>query len=330
MSDQQAQKLISQSNEVPQGSLLHDIELSYWATFYPLGYPVDILTNHKAVLEAAEESFGHASPSRPATGLQIRIGITSGSNSRCPPEPTRREFNYLYSLVADVDNQAILDLKTGINFLWLNQATIANRLYFRYNFLEKAVYLLLGASIVTDLHAACISKEGKGILLCGTSGAGKSTLAYASARTGWCYTSDDTCYLINALASPRIIGHSHRARFRPSAKELFPELKHFPLTPRMEGKPSIEVPISQLPIALSAKEVDVHSIVYLNRVQNEEAILIRLPRGTATQRMRNELYSAGEIRERHSKTLEIFTDVPTYELQYRDLEQATEKLEELL
>ncbi len=152
----------------------------------------------------------------------------------------------------------------------MTSAAVNNRIYFRYNFLEKAVYLLLGASVVTDMHAACVSKNGKGILLIGDSGAGKSTLAYACARAGWTYTSDDTSYLINDSKPPRVIGHSHRARFRPSAKELFPELEHFGLTPRIEGKPSIEVSTSELPIASTSPEATVDLIVYLNRDSSAE------------------------------------------------------------
>jgi predicted ABC-type transport system involved in lysophospholipase L1 biosynthesis ATPase subunit len=181
--------------------------------------------------------------------------------------------------------------------------------------------LLLGASAVTDLHAACVSKNGKGILLVGNSGAGKSSLAYACARAGWTYTSDDTCYLINDSKVPRVIGHSHRARFRPSAKELFPELSGFALTPRMEGKPSIEVSIAQLPVEYSAAEATVDLIVYLNRISSPEGRLIRLPHGTAAQRACRELYSAGEIRAKHEQILAILSDIPTYELQYCDLSQ---------
>jgi energy-coupling factor transporter ATP-binding protein EcfA2 len=225
----------------------------------------------------------------------------------------------LYSLVADVNNQALLDLRSCINFTWVTSATVNNRIYFRYNFLEKIVYLLLGASVVTDIHAACVSKNGKGILLAGDSGAGKSTLAYACARAGWTYTSDDTSYLINDSKVPRVVGHSHRARFRPSAKALFPELERFGLTPRMEGKPSMEVAISELPVENTAAEATVDRIVYLSRIPSEAGRLIRLPYGTATQRACRELYSAGEVRAKHERILETLSDIPTYELQYCDL-----------
>jgi hypothetical protein len=305
----------------PQGALLCDMELPFRGTFFPLGYPVEIITNDTAVLEAAEESFGHGRPSRTGETLQIRVGVSHGSASDCLPEPTRREYNHLYSLVADANNQALLDLSSCMNFTWVTSAAVKNRIYFRYNFLEKAVYLLLGASVVTDLHAACVSKNGKGILLVGDSGAGKSTLAYGCARAGWTYTSDDTSYLINDSEVPRVIGHSHRARFRPTAKALFPELERFGMTPRLEGKPSVEVSISDLPVENTAAEATVDYIIYLNRIPSATGRLIRLPNGTATERARRELYSAGEIRAKHERILEILSGIPTYEFQYCDLSQ---------
>jgi hypothetical protein len=305
----------------PQDALLCAMDLPLRGSFYPLGYPIDVVTNAAAVLIAADASFGHARLSRHCTPLEIRVGVSVREGASCPPEPTRREYNQLYSLVADVDNQSLLDLNTGTNFTWLTQAVVANGLYFRYNFLEKVVYLLLGATVVTDIHAACVGRDGKGILLCGESGAGKSTLAYACAREGWTYTSDDTSYLINDAMSPRVIGHCHRARFRPSAKLLFPELETRTITPRMEGKPSIEVATSQLPIQQTAPEADVHAVVYLNRNSAAESELVQLPRGTATRRMRRELYSAGEIRAKHERILQQFWETPAFELRYGSLEE---------
>lgn len=310
----------------PQDALLCDMDLPLHQTFYPLGFAVEIMTNDPDVLQAANESFGHRRLRRGSAVLHVRVGVSEGRSVECPPEPVRREYNHLYSLLADTDNQALLDLKLCTGFVWLSKSALRNRLYFRYNFLEKVVYLLLGASVVTDIHAACIGKHGKGILLCGNSGAGKSTLAYACARSGWTYTSDDTSYLINDSNIPRVIGHSHRVRFRPSAKVLFQELASREVTPRMEGKPSIEVPVSELPHLTTASETDVHAIVYLNRHVSGTATLVQLPKGTATKRTREELYSAGEIRARHENILEMLSDVPTYELRYSDLADAIDRL----
>ena len=312
-----------------RAALLADMELPLRRTFYPLGFAVEVLTNDGAVLEAAAESFGHRRLCRGTTALEVRVGISEGGGAACPAEPVRREYGHLYSLVADAENQALLDLKTCTSFVWLQHSALRNRLYFRYNFLEKVVYLLLGASVVTDLHAACISRQQNGILLFGDSGAGKSTLAYACAREGWTYTSDDTCYLINHLKQPRVIGHAHRVRFRPAAKDLFPELKRREVTPRMEGKPSLEVPVSELPGLCTAAEASVHSIVYLNRAPRAIAKLLKLPPGTAMLRSRRELFSAGEIRQKHEAILEVLAHVPAYELMYSELPGAIEQLERL-
>lgn len=313
----------------PQDSLLCDMELPLHRSFYPLGFAVEILTNHPEVLEAAAESFGHRRLRHGSAPLHIRIGVTGTKSPQCPPEPTRREYDHLYSIVADTENQALMDLRTGANFIWLNEGALENRLYLRHNFIEKVVYLLLGASVVTDLHAGCVGKKGKGVLLCGDSGAGKSTLSYACARAGWTYTSDDTSYLINDSSVPRVIGHAHRVRFRPAAKALFPELEHREITPRMEGKASIEVPVSELPRIDTATEAAVCSIVYLNRSPAAKGTLLPLPHGSATERMGKELYSAGEIRTRHEKVLERLAGIPTFELQYCSLDQAIEQLDRL-
>jgi hypothetical protein len=70
----------------------------------------------------------------------------------------------------------------------------------------------------------------------------------------------------------------------------------------------------------------VSAIAYLNRYSGANAALIPLPERTATERMCKELYSAGEIRSKHEKVLEKLASIPTFELQYCELDQAIEKL----
>lgn len=313
----------------PQDSLLCDMDLPFQREFYPLGYAIEVATNDAEVLKITDECFRHARLLRTGPKVRVSIGVTGARDSECPREPTRREHNHLYSLVADADNQALLDLNTCTGFAWVTHAAVRNNLYFRHNFLEKMVYLLLGSSVVTDLHAACVGRNGGGILLCGDSGAGKSTLAYRCAREGWTYTSDDTSYLINNSDVPRVIGHAHRVRFRPEAIALFPELRGHQITPRLEGKPSIEVAVSELPIGNTASEAQISSIVYLKRYPSAEGKLVRLPEGAVTQRMRDGLYSAGEVRARHEKILERFATTPTYELHYSKLGDAIRQLDRL-
>ena len=78
--------------------------------------------------------------------------------------------------------------------------------------------------------------------------------------------------------------------------------------------------------ARAAQEANVHGIVYLNRDPLAKVRLLTLPTGTATVRSRQELFSAGEIREKHESALEILSGVPTYALHYYDLHDAMQKL----
>jgi len=325
-----AAKLRADQPSPREQGLLCDMALPLRQTFFPLGFAVAILTNRHEVLTAAEASFGHRGLQYDDTQFAVRIGVSEGMSRQTPPPPVRRAYNHLYTMVADPENQAVLDLRAGSSFVWLNESALEDPVYLRHNFLEKVIYLLLGASVVTDIHAACVSRQGKGILLCGDSGAGKSTLSYACARAGWTYTSDDTCYLLNSSDEPRVVGHSHRVRFRPEAQAFFPELREREITPRMEGKPSIEVSVSELPPLSTSNEAAVRAVVYLRRSSAVRPALIPLPHGSATQLMSEELYSAGEIRMRHQTILERLAGIPTFELHYQRLEEAISQLDQLV
>jgi hypothetical protein len=118
-------------------------------------------------------------------------------------------------------------------------------------------------------------------------------------------------------------------RFRPAAKALFPELENGGISPRLEGKASIEVAIAELPVLHTASEAGVHAIVYLNRSSATRGRLVLLPEGRAIRCMSRDLFSAGEIRLRHERQLEVLSHVPAYELQYCDLEQGIDQLDAL-
>jgi hypothetical protein len=98
----------------------------------------------------------------------------------------------------------------------------------------------------------------------------------------------------------------------------------------MEGKESIEVLTSELPPIKTATDATVSSIVYLKRRDGSGSALVRLPPGSASERMSRELYSAGEIRAKHGQVLERLKDIPTFELHYCGLDEAIVELERLV
>lgn len=314
--------------ERPSDPLLGKAELKFRAMFYPLGFAVEIATNDRAVLAAANESWGGMNERYAKTPLRVHVIVTDDEAFDCPPAPVVRARGHLLSMVADAENQGICDMTAGFAFVCIGQAALRHSSYLRYYFIEAAVYNLIGALHVTPLHAACVSRNGHGLLFCGNSGAGKSTLAYACARAGWTYTSDDSTYLLRGIV-PKVIGNSQKVRFRPSARQLFPELAGRDLTPRAEGKPSIEVSSLELPDLITSDEASIHSIVFLNRQPSAVAVLHPLPRASAIQYFDEALFPDHEIHARQMTALDALATASVYEFQYDSLGPAIDCLERL-
>jgi hypothetical protein len=231
--------------------------------------------------------------------------------------------------VADAENFIVCDLRQSFAFGWVNEACIRHRGYFRYHFLEAAVMCLLVGSRATPVHAACVSFNDRGILLCGESGAGKSTLAYACARSGFTFTTDDASYMVWHREAPRARGNAHQVRFRPAARDLFPELSGLSLTPRIAGKPSIEVRTSELPWILKAAEVSVHATLILCRHDDAAVDLVPISVDEALPHLEAALFPLDGIRERQAAALEGLRHIPAYEFRYRDLDTAVARLKQL-
>jgi len=307
----------------------------YRQTFYPLGFPLELETTCQEVLDAANQSWGEQSPITPshlvstAPPLKLRLGVTPSLSAPCPPTTVLRAHGHLLSIVADQENSAVCDLTDGQAFAWVNQSALANPAYLRYHFLEAIALCLLSATHVTPLHGACISLRGRGILLCGQSGAGKSSLAYACARAAWTFTSDDASYLLWNHPHPTVRGNAHQFRFRPSARTLFPEIAGHSLTPRTQGKPSIEIPARTFPELILAPESPIHAIVFLHRRPKSEARLSLLPYEHVAPYLEDTLFPLESVRRKQTPALQGLFRIPAYRLSYDEFAPAIACLETL-
>ncbi len=309
--------------------LLSKMELPLRAVFYPLGFAVEISTNSQGVLDAARESWKGLSQRHSSPMLRVGIAITPGESGDCPPSPVIRAHRQLLTIVANPENQAVCNLGESYAYAWLTHGTLLHCSYLRYHYIEALALILISNSYATAIQAACVGRRGRGMLLCGDSGAGKSILAYACARAGWTYISDDVCYLLRATGRPRVAGNSRQIRFRPSASELFPELHGRAITSRAEGKPSIEVPTGELRGLVTQDEAPVDYIIFLNRQTSAGLDLVPVSKAVAMRRFHQSLFPVDEIQQLRAAALERLSAAEVYELRYRDLRPAIERLERL-
>ncbi|HEY2469597.1 MAG TPA: aldolase [Terracidiphilus sp.] len=299
-------------------------------TFYPLGFPLQIETNREEVLFGAAARWQGFVKLFDTEPLLLRVGVTKTDSSVCPPMPACRVQRHLASNIADPENYAVTDLAQRFSSIWITEAALAHGNYFNYFFLESAAMSLLATSYTTAVHAACVERNGCGILLCGDSGAGKTTLAYACARAGWTYITDDGSYLVNNRHDRLVVGNCNLARFRPSAVGLFSELNGHNVIQRSQvGKPSIELDMQPLRNISSSFTSHINHVVFLSRRNIRRQELVRFPTEVARNFMLQVIFSPPEARKVQAAMIENLLVDGALELRYDNLDWAVDRLAKL-
>ena len=300
-------------------------ELTLSKRYYPLGFPLDLLTNSPVILEMSDKLWGHFTHQHDTAPMRSYVHVIKGGGPDCPPAQSHQYVAPYFVNIADPQHYAVIDLVHGDTVISLTEASLRHRLYIEYFFLTAPLTTIPAKAV----HAGCVAWNGHGVLLCGDSGAGKSTLSYACARSGWEYLSDDGSFILDEEL-PIVTGNPHVVRFRPSAAELFPEIQGIDQTPRAAGKPSIEISTHRLPKVMRRQRVQVNFIVFLKRGSTPSAHLVPYRKEVARMYMREGVYGNSQIRERYFAAIERLLTADVFELQYSDLNSAIARLRQLV
>ena len=304
-------------------------ELSHVEMLYPLGFPTELRSNSSEIVSQARDLWGVFEKQFDTKAIRVDVHVVESDSVECPPAPVVRIMLPLLIGIADPDNYSITNLDAGTTQIVLSRATLKHRSYLNYFLLGSAPLCHIATHYATPVHAGCVAFKGRGMLLCGDSGAGKSTLSYACARAGWTYVSDDTSSLLNDGQDRLVTGNCHQVRFRPSAAELFPEIRGLEITPRAAGKPSIELPTAFFPEIIRAQTARVDFLVFLNRRASGPPELVSFSKDLARQSMRQVLYGSRESLAVQYAALERLLAAEIAELRYSDLDSSVQRLEKL-
>ncbi|HEY7387130.1 MAG TPA: hypothetical protein VH640_01390 [Bryobacteraceae bacterium] len=306
--------------------LLAGASLPLSATYYPGGFPLCLTTNSQDVLSAAAESWGESESVFQCSPVQVRVHVQAeGSLS---PQPSFRWQHHLLTAIADADNFAVADLDRLFGFVLVSAPTAADHQWLRWFFLESVVYSLLAQRYVVPVHAACVARNGRGILLCGCSGAGKSTLAWACARAGWTFISDDCTWLLPDSAVGDAVGRPGGARFRADVINFFPELEDLVERARPNGKLSLEAPLRAFPQIRTAERCPVRSLAFLER--GGESRVKKVPACEAFHLLSRDRTTWGSPTDAvHERTFQSLASLPAYQVRYESLEDGQNLLARL-
>jgi hypothetical protein len=306
-------------------------DLAHTANFHPLGFPLQLATNSADVLTAARENWSGFIPYFDVPPLRLHVVVDEENPGPCPTSLNFRAQRYLLTVISDPSNFAVCDLERGFASCWFTRATASNREWLRYFYLDTVAYLILWHQHLTRIHASCVARNGRGVLLCGPSGAGKSCLAYACTRRGWTFISDEATSLMRRTSERVVLGNPRRMRFRETVTDVLPELGGRASAPNPIGKITIEVPTGDLPGIITAFQCRAAAVVFLNRHTGGPARLEPLSPEEGWCRLERDLpLFDHSVHVEHRASLKRLLETGVYELHYCDLDPAVELLEELV
>ena len=155
-----------------------------------------------AMLDVAEAACGGLAPHRlrvesPEFDIEMRLlPRRRATTGREPPPVRTRLGERLQSGIMDAGNYVLVSPRRRRARVVASAELLDHAYNLRYELVEFAILLLAARSQgLVPLHAACVGRNGRGVLLLGDSGAGKSTLALHSLLGGLDFLSEDATFV---------------------------------------------------------------------------------------------------------------------------------------
>ncbi|NKC10688.1 MAG: hypothetical protein GKR94_00335 [Gammaproteobacteria bacterium] len=232
--------------------------------FAPMGIKLRLLTNSDEVAAAAHASFSIYGEQAPegAPDFCLRL-FEHDIDDGVLGNPLFRIEGPLVYQTTGRDSVLIIDRNSRSGFGYFSSTTLANQAFFRWHFLDFAVYFALEWRGFIGVHGAAICKDGQALLLRAPSGHGKTTLAYAAARRRFQALAEDAVWI--DVSGGRWWGLPSPFHMLADARTLFPELAHLPAAAQINGEVKLAVDLQKMRPGCTATCAPPGRVVLLER-----------------------------------------------------------------
>ena len=261
-----------------------------------------------ALLQVVETAYAGLPPHRlpgtvPEFRIELRLLPRCALPQRTEPLPVRMQSgNGLLCGVMDASNYVVLAPEQRQALVVASENMLDRPYHLRYELVEFAVFTLATRGLgLVPLHAACVGRLGRGVLLLGASGAGKSTLALHSLLDGLDFLAEDAVFVQpETLLATGVANYLHvqADTLRHVDDGVVRRwVDRSPRIHRRSGVEKFEVDLRDGPGRLASAPLDLVGAVFVSveAADDADTLLNPVRAGEATVRLRaNQSYAAAQ------------------------------------
>jgi hypothetical protein len=240
-----------------------------------LGSRFQFESNSRQLLRLVDSAFADLPSHRlteQAPRLRVRLLLTSGEEHRtrsAPPPLSMLSGDGLLCGATGTSNFVIMSPSQRSALVAVSRGLLRFPYHIRYEFIEFAAFTLASRSQkLVSLHAACVGRAGRGILLMGPSGSGKSTVTLQCLLRGFDILSEDGVFvepdelLATGVANfLHVRSESLRWLERARDAEL---IRRSPVIRRRSGVKKFEIDLRRGAYKLAASPLRITAVVFLS------------------------------------------------------------------
>ena len=267
--------------------------------FQLLGARIQFESNSPRLLRLVDSTYVGLPPHRlsaMAPHLKVRLMLSPAerprAHRRSEPAPLSMLAGPGYLCGAtDSSNFVVLSPRERTALVALSRQMLRFPYHTRYEFIEFAVFTLASrCQGLVSLHAACIGKAGRGIVLMGPSGSGKSTVTLHCVLQGFEILSEDSVFV--APQTMRATGVANFLHVRSDSLRWLgksPEaaaIRRSPVIRRRSGVRKFEVDLRRGEYRLAPAPLKIAAVVFLSPQSAGHGPLLKsLPKSVALARL---------------------------------------------
>lgn len=272
-----------------------------------MGCDVEFESNSAKLLALVRTAYARLPGHRLATHapeLKIRLWLTDGVASHRRSEPPPLAMFAGTGLLGGVSNSSscvVLSSDQRAALIAVSPAMLRFPYHTRYELVEFAVFTLASrVQRLVPLHAACVGRNGHGVLLMGASGSGKSTVSLLCLLAGFEFLAEDSVFVApGELLATGVANfvHVRASSLRWVAQEREKvAIRKAPVIRRRSGVRKYELDLRQRRYRLASGPQKIRSLVFLSAAATGDEPLLRvLPKAEMLARVvAAQAYAAGQ------------------------------------